>query len=295
MHKATRFSELGKFYQVLRMTLTPDRLLRWPLGIVYLWFGALKLLGMSAVDELIRLTYSPFAAAPLYCALAVFELALGAILLAGLWKRWAALAVMGHLLGTFGVLISSPATAFSPYFPFLTMEGEFVIKNLVLIAAACVLWLGITGEAKSHEPPRSRRWWVVGLVLVLATGLGIAGSWIHQTRRMEGIHSNAVPQAPVAMTAEEIQALIGRQKRSIVVRGQVTAYCRLLGCWLKLHGEAGNLYMNVAPAALDDVWLAPEAQVTVVGHLGQTRKGTMGFIATEVRTAQSRSSWQNRP
>ncbi len=63
------------------------------------------------------------------------------MLLAGLWKRWTAAAAIMHLIGTFSVVFSSPQTAFRPHFPILTMEGEFVVKNLVLLAAAGTLWL----------------------------------------------------------------------------------------------------------------------------------------------------------
>jgi len=44
------------------------------------------------------------------------------------------------------VVFSSPQTAFRPSFPILTMEGEFVVKNLVLIAAAGTLWLLAGGQ-----------------------------------------------------------------------------------------------------------------------------------------------------
>lgn len=134
--------------RVLRPVATPERLLGWSLGIVYLWFGALKLAHLSPVLELIRRTSPLLATAPFYNALALSELALGAMLVAGLWKRWTAAAAVLHLIGTFSVVFSSPQTAFQPSFPILTMEGEFVVKNLVLIAAAGTLWL-LAGESEA--------------------------------------------------------------------------------------------------------------------------------------------------
>src|SRR3989442_6016007 len=134
-------SNVGTLAHVLRTVVTPERLLGWSLSIVYLWFGALKLAHLSPVLELIRRASPLLAKAPFYNLLALSELALGAMLLAGVWKRWtAALAVM-HLIGTFSVVFSSPQTAFRPSFPILTMEGEFVVKTLVLIAAAGTPWL----------------------------------------------------------------------------------------------------------------------------------------------------------
>jgi uncharacterized membrane protein YkgB len=116
-------------------------MLGWSLGIVYLWFGALKLTHLSPVLELIRRTSPLLATAPFYNLLALWELVLGVMLLAGVWKRWTAAAAVMHLMGTFSVVFSSPQTAFQPSFPILTMEGEFVVKNLVLLAAAGTLWL----------------------------------------------------------------------------------------------------------------------------------------------------------
>jgi len=137
--------------RVLRPVISPQRMLGWSLGIVYLWFGALKLAHLSPVLELIRRTSPLLATAPFYDALALSELALGGMLLAGVWKRWTAASTIMHLIGTFSVVFSSPQTAFRPSFPILTMEGEFVMKNLVLLAAAGTLWL-LAGERVAHRP-----------------------------------------------------------------------------------------------------------------------------------------------
>jgi len=54
----------------------------------------LNIVGLSPAHELVRRTYPPFAAVPLYCALAAFEVGLGVLLLAGLGgaglppRRW---------------------------------------------------------------------------------------------------------------------------------------------------------------------------------------------------------------
>ena len=141
-------SNLNALARVLRPVVTPERLLGWSLGIVYLWFGALKLANLSPVLELIRRSSPLLAKAPFYNLLAISELVLGAMLLAGVWKRWTAAAAVMHLIGTFSVVFSSPQTAFRPGFPILTMEGEFVVKNLVLVAAAGTLWL-LAGERKA--------------------------------------------------------------------------------------------------------------------------------------------------
>jgi hypothetical protein len=58
-------------------SLAPELLLRSSLGLVYFWFGTLKLVGLSPALELIRNAYPPMATMPLYFGLALFEVTLG--------------------------------------------------------------------------------------------------------------------------------------------------------------------------------------------------------------------------
>jgi uncharacterized membrane protein YkgB len=139
-------------HQTRGMSSMPERLLRWSLGIVFVWFGALKLVNATPVTTMIRLTYPPFAAPPLFCALTGFEIAVGVMLLVNLWPRLAAVLIISHLLGTFGVLVFAPHLAFINGFPFLSLDGEFVVKNLVLIAAAVALLFWPAPGAQAEEP-----------------------------------------------------------------------------------------------------------------------------------------------
>lgn len=122
-----------------------ELLLRLSLGLVYLWFGALKIAGASPALDIIRRAYPALASPPLYRALALFELCVGAMFLLGLYVRAAAAGTVLHVLGTLSVLVVSPATTFVPGFPFLTLDGEFVVKNVVLLASAAALFLRSPG------------------------------------------------------------------------------------------------------------------------------------------------------
>jgi uncharacterized membrane protein YkgB len=44
-----------------------------------------------------------------------------------------------HLFCTLSVAIIAPTVVFAPAFPVLTMDGEFLAKNLVLITARLVI------------------------------------------------------------------------------------------------------------------------------------------------------------
>lgn len=262
----------------------PERLLRWSLGIVYLWFGALKLVEMSPVLGLVRSVYTPLASVPLYCALTLFEIALGLVFLTGAWTRWAGAAAVFHLIGTLGAIVSSPRRIFLPYFPFLTMEGEFVVKNLVLLAAALSLCLGVRrAVATVNQPPRL---WKLALVLIVAGGVGFAGAWLHGNMRAAAQRSATGAVAKeIPLNVQTAKALIGRANLSAVLTGMVDDHCRLVGCWLTLRDETGELFVDLAPSGLSTVNLPPGSRVRVTGHLGTTRDGGIGFIAPSITRA----------
>jgi putative oxidoreductase len=102
--------------------------LRIALGAVYVWFGAMKLAGTTPVGSLVEAT-TPWADPSWFVPV------MGAV------EVWFALPVfVGHMLGTFGVLVMVPEVAFQGGNPLnLTVEGEFVVKNLVLLAAVVVV------------------------------------------------------------------------------------------------------------------------------------------------------------
>jgi uncharacterized membrane protein YphA (DoxX/SURF4 family) len=114
--------------------------LRVLLGVVFVWFGGLKIIGRSPVAGLIAQTL-PFGDDDLVLVLlGVAEMVLGALLISGVFLRLALLAVGAHLAGTFSTFAMAPGLMFSDSNPLLlTADGEFVAKNSVLIAAALVL------------------------------------------------------------------------------------------------------------------------------------------------------------
>lgn len=114
--------------------------------MVYVWFGFLKLFGLSPVDSLIQRFYAPMVSIPLYCVLTAFEVLVGILFVFGWKKKIMALLIMGHLLGTMCILITAPEIAYEPFAPILSMEGEFVAKNLVLLATAYAIFAGPTNS-----------------------------------------------------------------------------------------------------------------------------------------------------
>jgi putative oxidoreductase len=112
------------------------RILRWALGLVFVWFGVLKLLGRSPVGELVAQTLPWLPAKAAVVSLGAVEVIIGVGLISGLALRIILVFFLLQMIGTFGVFFVVPGRAFRDSNPLLlTTTGEFVIKNLVLIAA----------------------------------------------------------------------------------------------------------------------------------------------------------------
>lgn len=114
--------------------------LRWALGIVFLWFGALKLFpGMSPAEDLVKNTVFFLDPDVFFPILGVWDILIGLFLLIRPMIRVAIFLLFLQMPGTFLPLVVLPDVAFTA-FPFgLTMEGQYIIKNIVLIAAALVV------------------------------------------------------------------------------------------------------------------------------------------------------------
>lgn len=119
--------------------LWATRVLRVSLALVFVWFGVLKIAGVSPVVGIIAKSYPFIAEIPtFYFLLALLEIVLGIGILIPRLVSLSAWIMVGHLLvATLGVLLSPQA--FAGGFPLLSVVGEFVVKNFVLIAGALVV------------------------------------------------------------------------------------------------------------------------------------------------------------
>jgi putative oxidoreductase len=119
-------------------------LLRISLGIVFVWFGALKVAGVSAVGGLVAATVPFLDSAWFVPALGVVEIVIGLAFATGRLLRVVIPVFAAHIAGTFLVLITLPNVAFEGGNPLLlTAVGEFVVKNFVLLTAGLVVASGL--------------------------------------------------------------------------------------------------------------------------------------------------------
>jgi uncharacterized membrane protein YkgB len=137
-------------------------LLRIALGVVFLWFGALKLVpGLSPAETLAgrtieALTFGAVPASVAVPVLALWEVAIGVGLLVGRWMRLTLALLFVQMLGTITPLFLFPAETWVVFPIVPTLEGQYIIKNIVLVSAAIVLGATVRGGELVPEPVHDR-------------------------------------------------------------------------------------------------------------------------------------------
>jgi len=110
--------------------------LRISLGIVFIWYGVLKVFGDSPANDLITKTVYWFNPDVFIPILGIWEAAIGLCLLVPSFIRVGLFLLALQMPGTFLPLVLLPEVCFVSI-PFnLTLEGQYIVKNLVLIGAA---------------------------------------------------------------------------------------------------------------------------------------------------------------
>ncbi|MBJ7394177.1 MAG: hypothetical protein JHD01_05430 [Candidatus Nanopelagicales bacterium] len=114
-------------------------ILRFSLAIIFIWFGALKPFGQSPAVELVTKTVYWFDPQIFIPILGIWEMAIGVCLLFRPLLRVGLFLLAVQMPGTFLPLVLLPEVCFTT-FPFdLTLEGQYIVKNLVLIGAGLVV------------------------------------------------------------------------------------------------------------------------------------------------------------
>jgi uncharacterized membrane protein YkgB len=119
------------------------RLLSISMGLVFVWFGALKLqAGLSPAEPLIRDTIDFLPGSltdPLIMLLAVWEVAIGIGFLSGKAKHVVLILLLLQMASAMSPLILAPERLWET-FPFVwTLEGQYVFKDIILISAGLVI------------------------------------------------------------------------------------------------------------------------------------------------------------
>ncbi len=116
---------------------------RFAIAVVFIWFGMLKVLGLSPASALVQDLYNSSTLATqhllsfgrFYIFFAWFEVVIGILFLIPKMTRVVMPLLAIHMITTFGPLVLLPSESWSA-FMVPTLVGQYIIKNLVIIAAA---------------------------------------------------------------------------------------------------------------------------------------------------------------
>jgi uncharacterized membrane protein YphA (DoxX/SURF4 family) len=125
--------------------------LRFTLAVIFVWFGILKPLGISPAEALVLQTVDWMPLLPATTWLAIigwWEVAIGVLFLFRPTLRFAIALLAMQMVGTFMPLVILPDVTFQPgRVPYgLTLEGQYIIKNILIISAAMVIGGTVTKE-----------------------------------------------------------------------------------------------------------------------------------------------------
>ena len=115
-------------------------LLRYSLAMIFIWFGLLKPLGISPAQELVENTVYWFDdKATFVNFLGWWEVVIGFTMCVRPLIRISIFLLFLQIPGTFLPLVLLPEVCFtdSPYG--LTLEGQYIVKNLIIISSALVI------------------------------------------------------------------------------------------------------------------------------------------------------------
>ncbi|MCP3987871.1 MAG: hypothetical protein GY724_02255 [Actinomycetia bacterium] len=141
------------------------------LGVIYIWFGLLKFApDLSPAEELVEATVTavssatriPFPTALAFGLLAMWEVMTGLGFVIRRYRRIAIWMLIPHLLVTALPLVLVPELVWTRAPLGLTMEGQYIITNLVLFSAGLVVGaatrtseLGLDAAGRSKDEPHS--------------------------------------------------------------------------------------------------------------------------------------------
>lgn len=141
-------------------------LLRGSLALVFVWLGALKLAGVSTLSSsmIAAITPSLLDAELVIRVVGGVEIVLGLGLLVRSVQPYVVAAVAAQLAATFLVMVVRPDVTFADgNLLLLSVEGEYILKNIVLLAGALTLvhWMPAARSSRARssaphqlEPPR---------------------------------------------------------------------------------------------------------------------------------------------
>lgn len=126
----------------------PADFLRISLAIIYIWFGILKPFGVSPAAGLVEASIFWWDASWFVPVLGLAEVLIGISLLFKKLNKVSAVLLVLHMIGaSLTPMFTVNSAVFSSFPHILTLEGQYIVKNLLIIGTAYLLWDGATKKA----------------------------------------------------------------------------------------------------------------------------------------------------
>ena len=130
---------------ILHALVTASWMNRAMIAMVYIWFGLLKILGTSPAEGLVTrmfdITLAPFMSIQQFLMLlGLMECLIGMLWLFPRLKKIAFWVMVAHLFTTFLPVLLLPNETWQSFFS-LTLTGQYIIKNVVLLSAAWFIYV----------------------------------------------------------------------------------------------------------------------------------------------------------
>ncbi|HEY4383655.1 MAG TPA: DUF417 family protein [Ktedonobacteraceae bacterium] len=123
--------------------------LRFSLALIFLWIGALKFVDPTPVRMLLYASLPFLASNAFVYVLGGLEIIAAVLLFAGVWLRYVGLLCLILFAGTLTIFVITPSVT---GFPVLNVTGQFLLKDLVLAAAALNVAVMDTARQSKKQP-----------------------------------------------------------------------------------------------------------------------------------------------
>tara|TARA_B100000949_G_scaffold235572_2_gene259858 strand:+ start:11909 stop:12412 length:504 start_codon:yes stop_codon:yes gene_type:complete len=140
-----------------------NRFIAITIGLVYCWFGALKFVpNLSPAEDLAKntirqLTFGLIPDEVSIILLAFWEVGLGFLLVFGLFRSQAVILALVHMVCTFAPLLFFPNDVFGEDPLSLTLVGQYIMKNIIIIAALVAIYERKQQSEKKDVPLKNQK------------------------------------------------------------------------------------------------------------------------------------------
>lgn len=122
--------------------------------VVFFWFGFLKLFYLSPAADLVNMLLSEtlpwWSFNSFFIFLGAVEMLIGLLFLVPKWTKYALPILIVHMITTFGPLVLVPEAVWqAPFIP--TLEGQYIIKNVALIALGLSIYSHTVQSKRTHK------------------------------------------------------------------------------------------------------------------------------------------------